>query len=179
VASKLHLEDEALTITTVAGVKIDYPKRLLARLDYSTGKLTYLSDLEPIKVVETSVVDRVDHYRRDQNLDGGPLRVAQDKYDKGLALHAHTELIYDIGGQYKEFQAVLGVDPMVGGDSDVKVTIEGDGKELFAAEVKRKDERRPVKLDVTNIKQLRIVVSSVNLLDLGDHLNLADAKVSK
>jgi hypothetical protein len=152
---------------------------LLARLDFSQGKLTYLSDVEPVKVVETSTLERVDHYRRDKNLDDGPIRLAGKQYPKGLALHAYAELVYDIGGQYKEFKTVLGVDDQVGGNSNVKVTVEGDGKELFTAEVRRKAEPRPVTIDVRNVKLLRIVVSSANLLDLGDHVDLADAKVSK
>jgi hypothetical protein len=73
----------------------------------------------------------------------------------------------------------LGVDPKVQGDSHVKVTIEGDGKELFAAEISRTVEPRPITLDVKNVKQLRIVVASAGLLDLGNHVCLADAKVSK
>ena len=34
-------------------------------------------------------------------------------------------------------------------------------------------------MDVKNVKNLRIVVSSSDLLDLGYHVNFADAKVSK
>jgi hypothetical protein len=67
----------------------------------------------------------------------------------------------------------------VQGDSHVKVTIEGDGKELLTAEINRKDEPRAITLDVKNVKQLRIVVASTGLLDLGNHVCLADAKVSK
>ena len=54
-----------------------------------------------------------------------------------------------------------------------------DGKELYATEVKRKDPPKPVTLDVMGVKLLRITVSSVELLDLGNHVDLADAKVSK
>jgi hypothetical protein len=184
VASKLSLGPKAFVITTVAGVKVEYPRSLIARLDYSKGKLTYLSAMTPVKVIEKSASERIEHYRTDVNLDGGPIQLPMDKttkYDRGLAVHAYTELVYDIGGQYKEFTAVLGVDPMVGGDSDVKVTVMGDGKRLFSGEVKRKDEARPIKLDVKNVRLLRIVVSSANPLDLdlGDHVNIADAKVSK
>jgi hypothetical protein len=178
-AAKVTLNDGACTIETAAGVQVALGRQLLARVDYSQGKLTYLSDLEPIKVVETSNIEAVDHYRRDKNLDNGPLRVGKEFYSKGLALHAHTELVYDIGGQYKEFKAVLGVDPQVGGDSDVKVLIEGDGQKLFADAVKRKDNPRPLSMNVKGVRQLRIVVDSNGLLNLGDHLNLADAKVSK
>jgi hypothetical protein len=178
-AANVVLTEPGFTVTTPAGVKLTLGRTMVARLDYSQGKLTYLSDLEPVKVVETSNVDRVDRYRRDKNLDGGPLRIGKEVFAKGLALHARAELVYDLGGQYKEFKSVLGIDPQVGGDGKVRVAIEGDGRELFAGEVQRKDERRPLDLPVKNVKQLRILVSSADLLDLGSHVNLADAKVTK
>jgi hypothetical protein len=158
---------------------VTLPRTALAKLDYRQGKLTYLSDLDPVQAVERSNVELVDHYRRDRNLDNGPLRLARENYPKGLAVHAYTELVYDIGGNYKEFKVVLGVDPQVGGDGRVKVIVEGDGQPLFSGEFERKTEPRKLAVPVKNVKRLRIVVSSAGLLDLGGHLNLADAKVSK
>ena len=187
VVAKLGMTESGYSITTVAGAKADFPMKSFTRWDFSKGKLAYLSDLEA-KPSETSNVNFVEHYRRDKNLDGEPIRLPQKNQDgvtalqlfpKGLSLHAYTELLYDIGGEYKEFKAVLGVDPKVQGDSHVKVTIEGDGKELFSGEINRKDEPRPLTLDIKNVKQLRIVVASAGLLDLGNHVCLADAKVSK
>jgi hypothetical protein len=178
-ATKVELAEDGFAVTTTAGARVVYPKALVSRLDYSRDKLAYLSDLEPVQVVEKSTLDRVEHYRRDRNLDEGPLRLGGEKYAKGLALHSRTELTYDIGGRFREFKAVLGVDDLVGGDSQAVVRIEGDGRELFAAVVTRKDKPRPLNLDVQGVKQLRIVVGSQGLLDLGDHVDLADAKVSK
>jgi hypothetical protein len=88
-------------------------------------------------------------------------------------------LIYDIGGAYKEFKAILGVDPQVGRGSHVKVTIEGDGRQIYACEVRRSDNPLPVTCDISNVHQLRIVVAAAGLLDLGNHVNLADARVSR
>ncbi len=94
----------------MAGCRVEYPLALVARLDYTKDKLAFLSDLEPVKVVEKSSFDRIDHYRRDKNLDDTPLRLGGKNHPKGLALHAYTELVYDLDGKYKEFKALLGVD---------------------------------------------------------------------
>ena len=191
VATKLALGPKGYTITTACGAKVDYldaNKPLVARLDYSGGKLTFLSDLEPIRVEETSNVDRIDHYRRDKNLEDRALKLANmtdengtstvKTFGKGLALHSRTVLVYDIGGDYKDFKALLGVDEDVGGDSRVKLLIEGDNRELFSTEVKRGDKPRPITLDVKGVRHLRITVSS-EFLDLGNHLDLVEARVSK
>jgi hypothetical protein len=170
------------TMTTVCGAKVEFPAQLLSKLDFSKGRLEYLSDMTPAKKVETSSLDGTDHVKLDKNLDGGQLRIAGKLYLRGLAIPATTELVYDIGGDYKEFKAILGFDDQVTGDSHVKLLIEGDNKKLYEAEIRRGDKDKngiPLTVDVKNVKMLRIVVSSADLFDLGYHINLADARVSK
>src|SRR5262249_45095351 len=100
--------------TTPVGATIDYTTDSVAKLDYSKGKLSYLSDLEA-NVVEKFSLERFGHFRKDKNLDGGALRLKNQVYGKGLAVPATTELEYALGGDYREFRAMVGVDDMVGG----------------------------------------------------------------
>src|SRR5262249_22991931 len=120
------------TVTTPSGVKIEYTKALVARFDYSRDKVKYLSDMDPVKVVQTSTHGAPEPYRRDKNLDGvAGLRLGGKHYNKGLAVHAYTLLEYQLDGEYREFTALLGIDENVGGsDGQTVVKIEGDGKEL-------------------------------------------------
>jgi hypothetical protein len=186
-ATSVIFRDGRFTVTTAAGVPVDYPQQFVSRLDYSQANVTYLSDLDPAKVTEASNVEAIEHYRRDRNLDNGPLqltatvdgRVESQTFLKGLALHATTEIVYDIGGQYKEFKALVGVDPGVGGNSQVKLVIAGDGRELLAADVRRGDDVHKVACDVKDVRQLRITVRPAGFLDLGNHVNLADARLVK
>jgi hypothetical protein len=188
--SALSAGADTYTVTTPAGVKVEYPKALLVRLDYSKGKLTYLSDLDPAKVVYSSTEETPQPYRRDKNLDNQPLTLrstgttqlpwGKGSCPKGLALHAYTALEYDLGSDYREFSAWVGVDPTVGGsDGGTKVLVQGDGKELYSGTIMPRDEPVHVTCNVKDVRRLRIVVSSADLLDLGRHVDLADAKVSK
>ena len=196
--------EKGFAIATPAGAKIEFPRAQIARLDYSKGKLTFLSDLDPSETIETYNLgqDSVQHYRRDKNLDGGPIRIGPTSYSKGLALHSHTELEYDLKGEYREFSAFLGVEESIGGgEGPTVVRILGDGKELFAVTVskgqklnpaagktkpaagagakKENDLVLPLKLSVVNVLKLRIVVASGDVLDQGKHATLAEAQVSK
>jgi hypothetical protein len=197
--------DKGITVTTPAGAKIEYPRTLIARLDYSQGKLTFLSDMDPAEVVETCTegADSVQHYRRDTNLDGGQIRIGPTIYTKGLALHSHTELEYDLKGEYREFRAFLGIEDAIGGGEGQKtlVKILADGKELYSAALTKglrfdkvtgaikpppkageKDERvyaARLNLPVVNVLKLRVVVTTEDMLDLSKHATLADAQVSK
>jgi hypothetical protein len=178
VASKVDFDAKGFHITTPAGLTVTLEEKLLAKLDYNLGKLTYLSDLTPVKVTERSLSGLVTHYRRDVNLDGEPIVLDNRAYGKGLSLHAHTELEYDLGGKYKEFRGVVGIDPRVGGDSQPRVTIECDGAKVFSEVINAKAPR-PLAVNVRNASRLRITVSSQNPLDLHDHATIAEARVSQ
>jgi hypothetical protein len=178
VASKVDFDDKGFRVTTPAGLTMTLAETTLAKLDYNMGKLTYLSDLTPAKVNERSLSGLVTHYRRDTNLDGEPIVLENRTYGKGLSAHAHTELEYELGGKYKEFRAVVGIDPRVGGDSQPRVTVEVDGSQVFSEVINAKA-ARPLALNVRNASRLRIIVSSQNPLDLHDHVTIAEARVSQ
>ncbi len=170
-------DDKQLVITTGFGETVSLRREVLARLDFNNGKLTYLSDLEPTKVVERSGIGLVTPYRKDMNLDGEPI-LLDKQYAKGLSLHAHTELSYNLGGKYKEFKARLGADGRTGTETQALVTIYCDGEKVFNETVSVQTQKE-VALNVKDVQVLRIVVSSRNLLDLHDHATLADARVSQ
>ena len=173
-----------ISVATQCGAQAEYPLALLAQLDYSKGKLTYLSDIElsRVKVVENSPLGDGQHFRRDKNLDGeGLIQIDGKTYPKGLAMHAYCDLTFDLDGEYREFQAIVGIDQRVGQGSDggTILRIEGDGKELKSLTLTRKDNAHPLILNIRDVHKLRIIVTSDDVLNLGRHLDLADAKVSK
>jgi NPCBM/NEW2 domain len=186
VAADVVLNADGLAVTTVSGVHVAIKEaKLLAKLDFSKGKLAFLSDLAPTRDAVTLATEDDDLYarfvrfRKDLNLDNGAIRLGGKQFAKGVTLHAGTQLTYDVGGDYKELRATLGVDDGVETDSPVEVVVEGDGRELFRGKVSRKDPPRPVAVDVRGVRDLRVSVRATGLLDFGAQATLADAKVSK
>jgi NPCBM/NEW2 domain-containing protein len=184
-ASAVVSSKTGLTVTTPCGAKFELTMPLVVRLDYSGGKLTWLSDLEPTQVVETFVDNHPYHYRRDHNLEDGPIRLDNVIYPRGLSLHATTELEYDLNGDYREFKAVVGIDDLIGGLAGPTVLrIEGDGKLLKELTFDRRNKVRhqEVGLNIKDVRRLRLRVapgSEGSKLDFGLHLDLGNAKVSK
>jgi len=176
-AVKLSLDGDTLTVQTTFGTKVPLKIDLLARLDFNFGRLTYLSDLDPAKVVEKSGIGLVVRYKKDVNLDGEPI-LLDKQYPKGLSLHAHTELEYNLAGKYKDLKGILGVDTRVGADSQATVTIWCDGEKRFSKTVTVK-EMENVAVNVKDVQTLKLVVASRNFLDLHDHVTFADARVSQ
>lgn len=177
-AVKLSLDGDTLTVQTTFGTKVPLKTDLLSRLDFNFGRLTYLSDLDPAKVVEKSGIGLVVRYKKDMNLDGEPILLLDKQYPKGLSLHAHTELEYNLAGKYKDLKGILGVDTRVGTDSQAQVTIWCDGEKRYSKTVTAK-ELEQVAVNVKDVQTLKIVVAARNFLDLHDHVTFADARVSQ
>jgi hypothetical protein len=135
--------------------------------------------MEPSEVLERSRIGLVIHYRKDLNLEDQPIRLMGNVHSKGLSMHAHTELEYDLGGKYKDLKFVLGADTRIGEtENKAVVVIRADGGQIFSQTVNPL-KAEPVSLSVRNVNKLRIIVRSSNILDLHDHATLADVRVSQ
>lgn len=174
---------DGLQAELLTGVRVSVPLEAVAKIDFSGGKVLYLSQVEPRVVKYTPFFDHVWEYRRDRNLDGGPLRVGGKTYARGLAIHSRTLLSYRLGGDYRRFQAVMGIDQTVElaeHGREVRVVISGDGNTLLETNVSGADDAQEIDLDVSNVRDLEILVDfGRDQLDIADHLDLADAKVIK
>jgi hypothetical protein len=183
---EIGVKGSEVSVTTPGGAKLTYPLKSIGKLDYNRDKLRYLSEMDPLKVVDpgTTEGNAFRAYKRDRNPDGkGEIKLAGQTYARGLSMNAYTELVYDLHGDYREFKTLAGIDTSVG-DNNLPVTliIECDGRERVKHVFTRKD-KEPIQgltINVKDVQKLRILVTSGDdPLSLGRHLTLADAKVMK
>jgi hypothetical protein len=191
VAGALALTSMGYNVTTSSGVKITVPASAVVRLDYSSDKVLYLAQMEPVSVDNPHLqtagerAGKLDTgYRKDgTSFAGAPITIGGETFSAGLALHAHTELEYDLKGDYRDFRAKAGIDPSYGFyyDLPVLLKIEGDGKLLFEHTFRRKVDTKltPITLNIKDVRRLRIIVTEAKGFPFGIHLELVEAKVSK
>jgi hypothetical protein len=175
----LTLKGDNVELTTPGGVKLEYPLKSIGKLDYNRDKLRYLSEMDWKVVKEPE--DAFFKPYKDTNGDKGPIRLGANTYAKGLFLNAYTELIFDLGGDFREFTTLAGIDPTVGGGkAPVTLIIECDGREREKRVFNRDDKEPfvPLRIPVKDVQKLRITVST-DKIPFGGHLTLADAKVVK
>lgn len=162
-------------------VDLEIPLVEVAGLDFSAGKVRYLSQLEPREKKLVPLFDLPRDVERDRSLLGTPLTLAGKTYARGLGIFPQTRLRYRIAGEYSRFRALAGIDdaaPRL--KTSVHLTITGDGRMLFDAEISPADAPRGVDCDVTGIRDLEIFVDfGADQLNIGDFLDLADAKLTK
>jgi hypothetical protein len=187
VAQSVEVNTEGVTVTTVSGVVVKYTTTTgIAKFDYAQGNVAYLSDLEPkVEAPELPPEEKAlrlnvaTPFLRDKGVSGEQLRFGNDVFAKGLVIAPETILTYNLGGDYREFKAVVGM-PETSPDANLeaRVTIEADGNRVFFDTIKRKDKPKPVGLDMKGVKQLRVIVES-DLPVNGNRIILADARVQK
>jgi hypothetical protein len=186
VAQSVQLSPESVTVTTVAGVVVKYPSiAALAKFDYAQGNVAYLSDLEPqVSTPELPPDEKrlnvAAAYVRDQGVSGEAIRFGSEPpYPKGIVIAPETTLTYAIGGDYRDFKAVLGVpDSSPDANLEVRLTILADDRQVFSESIKRKDKPKPISIDVKGVRQLKLVVEA-DLPVNGNRVVLADARVQK
>jgi hypothetical protein len=184
--AELQPKDEGLTAITPSGASLDFTFKQIAQLDYAKGKLDYLSALTPTKMLARSNLDEDTkpdqwHVYKDTNLNKGPLTLGGVTYASGLAVKPYTELVYDLGGDYREFSALVGLDDNVSAVGKTILVIEGDDRELATVEISADDKKRfrPLTLNVKDVQKLKIIVKADGEFDVARHLDLADAKINK
>lgn len=179
---------EGLQWTTCGGLTIARGPDAVTQIDFSGGKVVFLSDLKPESVAFTPYFGTAENVpvlagfrapRRDKNLQHGPLQLDKKKYNKGLALHSRTEVVYRLPDRFRRFKALAGIDDAVRPQGNVRLVISGDDRVLLETSVVGTDPAKPIDLDLSGVRRLRILVDFGENLDVADHLDLCEARVSK
>ena len=148
----------------------------------------YLSALEPRSVKYQRRIPfppgtlPYGEFRRDRNLDGRPLRLNGKAYARGLAIHSKTSLVYRLGGEYRRFQTMIGIDDEITDTrfGATQVRILGDRKELYTGVCQPRESAIPIDLDVSGVVELEILVDyGPDEDDTSDRVHLADARLVK
>lgn len=184
-ASSIGATVTGVSVTTATKTEVMVPLEKLKLLDFSQGKLRYLSQDTPRDVKYTRGIQDGPAFVQDRAFYASELKpMGMRAFARGLCIRPKTTLRYRLGGDYRRLQAIVGIDESVkDGNGDCDLEIFGDGKSLVKLRVTSRDAARPIDLDVTDVVMLEINVGfggdATTNVDLGDNLDLADAKLIK
>ncbi len=94
----------------------------------------------------------------DRTPQGRPLIHAQGVAAHGLSAHADSELVYQLGGSWKSFEAGVGL--LDGGSGRTTAEVLVDGKVLWKARETLATRPQACKVDVTGAQELKLVFKS-------------------
>ncbi len=193
--AKLELRGKHINIQTSSGLKFSIPVASVRNVDYSQGKLAYLSDLQPVAMQWTPRIDlplaakliaKHGQPRRDESFTGSTLSLAWPlstsglkNYSKGLALRSRTEIRYRLPKGMQHFKALAGIDPETSAQGNVTLEIFADNRPVWQGEIDGSSAPVAIEVPLDDARELRIVVDYGKNLDFGDRLHLIEARVSR
>lgn len=123
-----------------------------------------LTELEPLTAEQSFGTLEIN-----RSVEDKPLTVAGKLYAHGLGTHAHSELIYELGGRFDRFESWGGVDDEMTsyGKSSVVFKVFGDDRKLFESGILSNGSPPcHIVVSVVGCQELRLVVT-----DAGDGIN--------
>ncbi len=113
--------------------------------------------------------------------DGRPITLNGVVYAKGLGAHAHSEILYNLGGNCSRFQAAVGLDDEVDHQTEwgsVVFRVLADGVQIFNSGVMRGNSPTQwVDVDVNGRQELQLVITDAGDNNYYDHADWADARL--
>ena len=159
------------------GFVLEVPIRNLHRLEVSSDKLVWLTELQP-EVVQTPAFDRVWPWHNNRSIAGPGFDLAGKHFERGLGLVPFTRLIYDLSGRFDMLETTIGIDDRGGPEAHAIFRVLVDGKQVFeSAPMTRGQKPEELRLELNKAKSLVLEVDFGKNYDLGDFCAFADARV--
>jgi hypothetical protein len=185
------MDGELVEISTPAGAKVRLSLNRISAIDFGSSNTIYLSNLEMERAewrpfLQFGPISAFQQQRfgpkKDQSLNGGPLELGGRVFQKGLALHSRTEISYRLTETYTTFRAVAGLDRRnvgkVGGVAELILSADG-GRELFRGELRVDAPPTQIEIKLEDVRRLTIIVDFGDENDIGDHVILGEARLTK
>jgi len=177
-AGKLQLAHGQLAIETLFETKLKTSFVHVRNISFHNGRLVYISDIEPAKYEHTPYLSLRWPLGRDRTVGGNRLRLRNHVYRKGLGMHSHGRVTYDLAGRFKGFKSLVGVDDEAAGRGSVVFRVWLDGKKAYQSPVLTgSGTAESIDLDLAGAKVMVLEVDFADGGDVADRATWADARL--
>jgi len=154
----LRVEQGQVLATTRFGAAIKVPLGEVVRAHARTPSVVYLSEREAAADRYVAYVGPPRPFQRDANVEGHPMRIAGQDFDRGIGTQSRTLLAYLLEPGDRRFQAQVGLDDRAGPFGSVVFRVLVDNKERFVSPpMSARDTPRMIDLDVSGAKRLILI----------------------
>jgi hypothetical protein len=175
----LSLAEGKATLVLPAGGRVPFDGSAVRRVTIRSSRVAFLSDWKPTAEAQQAIVTFPLPWQRDKSASGKPLVVGTRQFEKGLGMHARTELTFALDKQWDLLAATIGLDPEAGARGDCVFTVLADGELLFTRRMRGSDSPYELELPLIGRGQLTLAVEPGEGLDLADYANWGDVRVVK
>jgi hypothetical protein len=105
----------------------------IASIDILGGRVVALTEIDPAKDEQTTLMGTKWETQINRNVMGQPLRVAKKVYSRGLGVHTRSNLTYELDGTFDTLKLKVGMDDSSAPQGSADVAVLLDGKILWEA----------------------------------------------
>jgi len=168
---------QQVVVDSVFGSRLELAPDQVVDITFRSDRVVYLSDTEPVGQQTRGLLHGPWPIQKDRSVANKPIRLAGRRFEKGIGVHARTQLVYALQEKFERFCATIGIDDSVRPRGSVVFRVSGDGRLLFdSGPVGGRDEPRDLRLDVTGVNELTLLVDYGEQMDLADHADWANAR---
>lgn len=190
---ELHTRRDPVQLVLAAGGTLSLPAQpmdgrsfwsLVTYLEPVHGRVTWLSDLEPVGYKHLPFLGAAWPLARDRSVLGGRLRTADAAYRKGLAMPSASRVAYDTAG-HRWFQAELAVDAAAGLWGSVVYKVlrqrpDGTWEPAYTSPtIRGGDKPLPVTVDCRSAVRIALLVDYGEWANRGDLANWLMARLTR
>ena len=174
-----------LTINLPAGTTLAIPWSQVSAVSISSSSFAWISDLEPTSQDFSPLATLPFTARNDTSVDGNPMTLvwnssgARRTYHKGIGTRSASRIEFENTGDYQRLVATVGIDSETDGKGDCQVSVWGDDIQLWSAEITGAGDPVPLDISIDGMKRITLVVRVGRGLDMGDHVDWAEARLVK
>ncbi len=150
----------------------------LIQIHARTTRIAYLSERPATAEHYEAYLGPTRPYRRDLNVDGHPLRLAGQGYDRGLGTQSRTLLAYRLAAGDRRFQALVGLDDSAGALGSVVFRVLVDDQQRFISPpMSVRDTPKSIDIDLTGAKYLILVTEFGERGEIRDFADWVEARI--
>jgi hypothetical protein len=187
--TQVQIDGQATRLTLPGGLELraaaDALPNELTWLRPLGERVTYISDLPAVGYKHIPFLETTWPLQVDRNVAGGQLRSGGHVFSKGLGMHSTSRVAYELGRQYRKFQAELALDDGAGRRGSVTYRVllqdaQGNWQRAYESTIVRGGMRPlPITVEVTNAQRLALIVELADQGDVLDHANWLLARLLK
>jgi hypothetical protein len=170
--SSVSWRQDEIEARWLRGKVVHFDLEEVSMIEFLGGRWEWLTSHEPVEAQHTPMFSLDWPYRRDVNVLGNPLRIAGERFNRGIGVHSRSLLAFELRGRYREFVTAFGLDDESGLLADVDVSIRVDGQTRFEQKsVKASGLNGPIRLNVTDASRLDLLVDFGQNGDIQDRFD--------